>query len=128
MSFEQITALITTIIGAPILIELVKKWFESRNLKLQSEESAESAKTQREWHALEEALSRERKIYQDILDNERLNFNTRLADFENRLTAIRAESQEATKMYWEERVKREALQTRVEYLEKELERYKGANK
>jgi hypothetical protein len=123
MTIEQIIALITTIIGAPILIEVAKKWFEGRNLKLQSEESKESQKDQREWQALETALSRERKIYQDILDFERKQFATRLADFETRLTQIRADAQACQQAYWEERLQRELLQTRVAHLEQELKQY-----
>jgi septal ring factor EnvC (AmiA/AmiB activator) len=122
MSSEQIAALLGTIVGAPILIELVKKWFEARTLRHQGEQSRDLTRDQREWQALETALARERKVYQDILEFERAQFAERLASVEAQIRQIREESQACQRAYWEERVQRELLLSRVQSLETELGR------
>jgi hypothetical protein len=120
MTPEQIMALIGTIIGAPLLIEMVKRWFETKNLTLQSADKKEGMRDDREWTALEAALNREREVYANLLTFERAQFASRLSDIEARLGKIQEDALSYQKAYWEERLQRERLQGRVEYLEKEL--------
>lgn len=128
MTTEQITALLATIIGAPFLIKLVERWFESKNLKLQSGEKRDVDRDAREWDALKASLERERSIYSEVLAHEREQFATRLTEFERRLDTIQKEATAAHMKYWEERVQRERLQARVEYLESELNKTKESMK
>ncbi len=116
MTAEQIAAILATIVGAPVLIELVKKWFEGRNLNFQSK----GVRDDREWKAMEDAIDRERKVYAEILIFERAQFAARLSDIEARLATIHEEAKAYQKLYWEERVVRERLQLRVESLEAEV--------
>ena len=121
MTPEQILAVIGTIIGAPFLLELVKKWFENKNLKLESTSKHETMRDDREWEEMKGALERERKVYADLLVFERKQFSERLGNIEARLGTIQEESYRYQKSYWEERVQRELLQARVDHLERELE-------
>lgn len=121
MTPEQITVLIGTIVGAPFLIELVKRWFDGRNLNLQSSHETSKKREDREWQALEEALTRERSIYADFLVQRQTEWNARLNTVEAKLAIIQEESARYQKLYWEERVQRERLQARVEYLEQQLQ-------
>lgn len=124
MSTEQIIAVIGTIIGAPLLIKIVEKWFEAKNLTLQSVDKKTSTRDEREWEALITALDRERKVYQEILAFERQQWATRLAEIEVRLGRIQEDYLAAQRSYWEERVMRERLQARVDSLEHDLGKVK----
>jgi hypothetical protein len=52
MTTEQIIALIGSIVGLPIFIEIAKRWFEGRNMRLQSSAEEEKVHDEREWKAL----------------------------------------------------------------------------
>jgi hypothetical protein len=121
MSPEQIAALITTIIGAPLLIEIVKRWFESRNITLQTDSEQDKVRDEREWAALNAALERERQIYSEFINQQKSEFSNRLASVEAQLATIQNEASKYQKLYWEERLQRERLQARVEYLEYQLQ-------
>lgn len=121
MSPEQIAALITTIIGAPLLIEIVKRWFESRNITLQTDSEQDKIRDEREWTALNAALERERQIYSEFINQQKAEFSNRLASVEAQLATIRNEASKYQKLYWEERLQQERLQARVEYLEYQLQ-------
>lgn len=120
MSAEQIAMLIATLIGAPFLVEIVKRWFDSLNLNLASKSKTQDSKDTREWEAMEKAMARERQMYAELLLFERNQFAARLSDIETRLGKIQEEAQSYQKLYWEERVVRERLQARIETLESEM--------
>lgn len=120
MSTEQIVAIVGTIVGAPVLIEFIKRWLEGRNLRFQSGDKDRQEKEEREWVAMTEALKREREVYVNLLTFERTQFALRLTDIEARLGKIQEEAQSYQKLYWEERVVRERLQARIELLEREI--------
>jgi hypothetical protein len=125
MTVEQIAAILGLLVGAPVLLELVKRWFETRNLTLQTGTNKEEARDDREWKAMETALERERVVYREILEHEREEFTRRLGEFESRLVRIQEDSRAYQEKYWQERLQRELLQTRVAALESELGQLKG---
>lgn len=120
MTPEQIMALVGTVITAPFLIELIKNWFKNHNLKLQAENTQAESRDEREWQAMVAALERERKLYNDTIEQQRREFVERIASIEARLGTIQQENMVCQRAYWEEKVKRELLQVRVESLEEEL--------
>lgn len=120
MTTEQLIAVLSTLIGAPILIELAKQWFATKNLSLQSKEKQGQVRDDREWEALNTALERERQVYNDILSFERQQYALRLAEIEARLGKIQEAYVTSQREYWEERLQRERLQARVDVLEKDL--------
>lgn len=121
MPIEQIIALVGTVITAPFLIELVKNWFKNRNLKLQAETAHAETRDEREWKAMELALERERTLYNNTIERQRIEFTDRITAIELRLSTIQQENLACQKAYWEEKGKRELLQARVESLEEELQ-------
>lgn len=125
MTTEQIIALIGSIVGLPIFIEIAKRWFESRNMRLQSNAEEEKTHDEREWKALEDALERERKIYADFIATQRTEFSERLSNVEAQLAKIQEVAAQYQREYWQERIQRELLQTRVASLEQELRELKG---
>jgi hypothetical protein len=120
MTPEQIIALISTIIGAPLLIKLGEKWFESKNLRFQTDTAEDRQRDDREWKAMESALERERTIYAEFMSGQRLEFAERLAAIEAKLATIQKEAERYQKLYWEERLLRERLEDKVKYLEQQL--------
>jgi hypothetical protein len=74
---------------------------------------------------LEDALERERKIYADFIAQQRVEFSERLSAVEARLAKIQEEATRYQRDYWQERLQRELLQTRVTSLEQELKELKG---
>lgn len=120
MSMEQIIALVGVVGGMPLLIEVVKKWFEGKDLKLRTDADDDKARDDRAWSVLQEALNREREVYAKFIAEQKVDFETRLAAIEVKLGTIQAEAEKYQRMYWEERVKREGLQARVAYLEYQL--------
>lgn len=120
MNPEQIIALLSTIIGAPILIEISKRWFEGRNLRLQTDAQEEKDRDDREWKALQDAISRERDVYARFIADQKVDFEQRLSAVEVKLGKIQEEAASYQRLYWEERVRREGLQVRVDSLEYQL--------
>lgn len=120
MTPEQIIALISTIIGAPLLIKVGEKWFESKNLRFQTDTAEERQRDDREWKAMEEALQRERGIYAEFIAGQRQEFVERLTVVEAKLATIQKEAERYQKLYWEERLLRERLEDKVKYLEQQL--------
>lgn len=120
MTPEQLAAVLGSLIGMPIFIELAKQWFATKNLSLQSKEKQGQVRDDREWEALNTALERERQVYTDILSFERQQYALRLAEIEARLGKIQEAYVASQREYWEERIQRERLQARVDVLEKDL--------
>jgi DNA mismatch repair ATPase MutS len=120
MTPEQIIALISTIIGAPLLIKLGEKWFESKNLRFQTDTAEDRQRDDREWTAMEQALQRERTIYAEFIAGQRQEFAERLTVVEAKLDTIQKEAERYQKLYWEERLQRERLEDKVKYLEHQL--------
>lgn len=125
MTPEQVIAILGTIVAAPFLIELVKRWFDTKNITLQADTTKENTRDEREWKAMEMALERERVVYKEILLHEREEFTRRLGDFEGRLGKIQEDVRVYQEKYWEERLQRELFQNRVVALENELTQLRG---
>jgi hypothetical protein len=121
MTPEQIIALVGTIVTAPFIIELVKNWFQNRNLRLQTDEKKSESRDAREWEAMAQALERERAVYNDVIRREREEFNRRLLDVEARMSKIQEDNISWQKRYYEEKLQRELLEARVKLLEQELD-------
>jgi hypothetical protein len=121
MTPEQIIALVGTIVTAPFIIELVKNWFQNRNLRLQTDEKKSESRDAREWEAMAQALERERAVYNDVIRREREEFNRRLLDVEERMSKIQEDNISWQKRYYEEKLQRELLEARVKLLEQELD-------
>jgi hypothetical protein len=120
MTPEQAVALVATIGGLPLLIKIAEKWFEGRGLKLRTDQEEQKYQEEREWKALQESLNRERDIYTKFITDQKVDFEQRLGSIESKLAKIQEEAQNYQRLYWEERVKREGLQARVDYLEYQL--------